>query len=467
MLIDIEEAGARCLGVPLGSPARGTALTRILAIKSSPGWLVSATSIREWRFLGVTERTGAALLYGPWTGGRLLSDIMQLPLRESLPFLSRLAGALLLLRDRRVPLFSFQTDAVVFTAEGSVLFLPPDVMRELRGLRTFETNQETFDALSNPDLRGEEMISFALAALTFRAVTGSYPFTGRTSEDLHEQMRKLQINEPGRAVHGLLPEISAAIMAGLGRQRDGERNRPARPSLDDWDDGLRAWQSADPVRALTAEERQSILSTARTRRQSSEKRFRRRVFWEKNWKTALIIAGAVVVAGAGVGSVLKGVLAPRITRGYPPAKVVETFYGGMNGLDHVAMSACVVDGAGKGEINETMNLYVISRVSTGYEGHSNVVAADEWDRAGRPKLGESQSVYGVTNLSIRAEQGEPQPVYLVSYQKWTPVPGGGDVTAAAPRFQGSAVTDRVYMKKDHGDWVIYRIDRLRTEPLPP
>ncbi|HVO37445.1 MAG TPA: hypothetical protein VMV03_00310 [Spirochaetia bacterium] len=482
MVVDVDEAGARRLGVPLGSPARGTALTRILALKGSPGWLVDAASIREWRFQGITERAGAAILYGPWVDARTLADVIRLPLREGLPLLSRLASAILLLRERMVPLFPIQTDAVLFTSPGPILFLPPETMRELRGLRTFEENQETFDALSNPDLRGEGMISFAIAALLFRIITGTFPFTGRTPEDLHEQMRKLQINEPGRAVPGLRAEISAAVMAGLGRAQAGERKRPAPPSLEEWDDFLRAWQAVEPVLALTKEETQSILSSAAASSQSSEKKFRRRMFWEKNWKTALIIAGVVVLVGAGAGSILTRALAPRVTRGYPPRKVVETFYTGMNRLDHMAMSACVVGKAGQGEINEAMNLYVISRVSTGYEGRSTIVGADEWDRAGRPALGGSRSVYGVTGLSITAEQGEPQPVFLVTYEKWTPTPGGGDSAspggtsggasgapsgsaAAAPRFQGSAVTDRIFMKKDRGDWVIYRIDRLRSEAI--
>ena len=48
---------------------------------------------------------------------------------------------------------------------------------------------------------------------------------------------------------------------------------------------------------------------------------------------------------------VKNVLAPRVTRGYAPDKVVQTFYTSMNTLDHSTMQACVVGGAGGGEIN--------------------------------------------------------------------------------------------------------------------
>ena len=464
MAMEIDEGGARRLAVPLGSPARGTALTRILALKGSPGWLVDATSIREWRFLGVAERGGQTALFGPWLSGRPLSEVARMPPAAALPFLSRLADALLLLKERRVTLFPIQTDAVLFSTDGSVLFLPPEVMRELRGLTTFEANLTTFEALCNPDLHGEDLLSFGLGALTHRVITGEFPFTGTSAEDLHEQMRKLEIPAPAWRVPGLAPEVSEMVMAGLGRSR-------ARcPPLEEWARGLREWQAADTIRELPAAERESLAASAESKRRVSEKRFRRRVFWEKNWKTALIIAVVIAVVGAGLASILKNVLAPRITRGYSPARVVETFYTSMNSLDHMAMSACVVGKAGQGEINETMNLYVISRVTTGYEGRSNVVAADQWDKAGRPKLAAPQTLFGVTGLTIRQESGEPLPVFLVSYEKWTPAPGGSEPAAgtapAAPRSEGHAATDRVSLKKDRGDWVIYKIDRLRWDALP-
>jgi hypothetical protein len=239
------------------------------------------------------------------------------------------------------------------------------------------------------------------------------------------------------------------------------RSKRAIPNLDEWENNLRDWQRDGVM--------QDAAPAAPTRASpSAQRRFHRRIFWEKNWKTALIIAVVVIALGAGLGSVLKNVFAPRITRGYPPQKVVETFYASMNRLDHVTMAACVIDGAGKAEINEVTNLYVIARVSTGYEGRSNIVAADEWDKAGRPPIPSSQTLYGVTNLAITPDTRARLPIFLVSYDKWTPVPSDDSTSGepAVPRYQGQSVQDRVFLKQDRGDWVIYRIDRLRSSPLP-
>jgi hypothetical protein len=463
MAIDIVEEGVRYLAVPVGTPARGTALTRILALKGSPGWLVAPPSLKEWRFVGITERDGSAVLYGPWLPGRPLASVLGLPLVETLPFLIRLSRALQLLSERHVALFHIQTDTVRFCDDGSVLFLPSEVMRELRELQPFALNRDTFEPIHNPDLRGEDMVSFALGALLYRGLTGAFPFGGESPEEMHEQMRKLEILSPAQAVPVVPDVVSQTIMAALGRSRQRF------PTLEEWAESLGHWQREGILRGLRAPQGGAVGVKAETLRRSSERRFHRRVFWEKNWRTALIIGAAVALVAAGAGSVLKGVLAPRVTRGYAPTKVVETFYSSMNSLDTMTMQACVVGRAGKAEINEVTNLYVISRVSMGYEGRSNIVAANEWDKAGRPPIPAPRTLYGVTGLSIIQEKPEPAPVFLVSYEKWNPVPSGeqaGSNQPAGPRYEGHAVQDRVFLKKDRGDWVIFRIDRLRWAPLP-
>lgn len=462
MALDVVEGGVRYLAVPVGSPARGTALTRILAVKGSPGWIAAPPSIREWRFTGVTERSGGTMLFGPWMPARSLASIIELPAEEALGFFVRLAEALALLKERRISLFPLQTDAVLFCDDGSVLFLPADVMRELRELRPFATNCDAFECIHNPDKRGEDMVSFALGALLYRELTGAFPFTGESTEDIHEQMRKLEILSPAEAAVGTNAEASETIMAALSRSTRGI------PSLDEWAERLRAWQREGTLRAPSAAGKPAEAPEAEVRRRNSQKRFRRRVFWEKNWRTVLVIAAVVVLVGAGLGSILKGVLAPRVTHGDTPRQVVEAFYTGMNRLDQTTMSACVIGGAGKGEINEVTNLYVISRVSTGYEGRSNIVSAEDWDKAGRPPIPSPRTLYGVTGLAVAQAQSEPQPVFLVSYDKWAPLPVNDEAAAGlhpAPRYDGHSVQDRVFLKADRGDWVIYRIDRLRLDPL--
>jgi hypothetical protein len=464
MITELIEHGVKYIAVPVGEVARGTGLTRILALKTSPGWLVEETRVTEWRFDGVVERDGSVFLYGAHVEGIPLSSILTMPLALALPLLHRLVRALQRLTEHGAVRFPLETDTILFTSTGGVLFLPPEVAREIRDHSAFSLTREFFDSVNHPDLKGVPLLSFSVAALLYRIITGGFPFMGAGPEEMHEQARKLEINPPSRVVPELSEEVSALVMAGLGRSR-----REGVP-LSEWAERLSAWQSQELYRALSAEEKEQAGRAARTLRQSAARGFARRIFWEKNWKVVAIVAAVVIVVAAGAGSIVRNVLAPRVTHGESPARVVETFYTSMNSLDHQAMQACVVGRAGREQVNEVTTLYVTSRVTQGYEGKSNLVSAAEWDLQGRPKIPSPATVYGVTGLSLKEEQPAPVPVFLVRYDKWNPAPPPDTAMPAVmepPRSEGHRIVERVWLKQDRGDWVIYKIDRIGEDPLPP
>ena len=465
MVTQLTDHGEKTLAISVGPSARGTALTRLVALKGSPGWLVHGERTEGWQFSGMTERPEGVFLVGPWLDGETLSEVLERPLPQALPYLARLADALVTLSARSVDLFPLQTDGILFTADGGVLFLPPAVLQEVRGLRTFEENRETYEAVNQPDLKRDKLASWTLGVMLYRLVTGRFPFGGTNTEDLHEQARKLRIVSPTDRMPELLPEASELIMAALGRSAGR-----AAPNLDEWLSKLRGWSDQPPLRQLATEERERIVQEATTRQVVSDRSFQRRMFWEKNWKVAAIVAAVVIVVGVILGSILKNALAPRVTRGFSPLQVVEAFYKSMNSLDQTTMQACVIDGAARGEINEVTTLYVTSRVTLGYEGQSNIISADEWDKAGRPALPSPKVLYGVTGLTVVQEQGEPTPVYQATYDKWSPAqpPDTGKPPSPdeIPKSEGHHVVDRLSLKKDKGDWVIYKIDRLSSDPLP-
>ena len=113
---------------PWGTATRGAALTRILALRGSPGWIAGGPGVREWRYDGVLERDGIVSLVGPHVRGRLPRR-RRSPSRigEALPLLARLVRALVQLSESRAGWFPVQSDSVIFTDDGSVLFLPPSL----------------------------------------------------------------------------------------------------------------------------------------------------------------------------------------------------------------------------------------------------------------------------------------------------------------------------------------------------
>ena len=187
--------------------------------------------------------------------------------------------------------------------------------------------------------------------------------------------------------------------------------------------------------------------------------FRRRVFLQRNLRTIVVVAVVAAAIGGILGSIIANQFKPRSTRGFSPRQVVETFYTSMGQLDHTTMEDAVIDDAGKGLINEAVNLFVISRVTQGYEGRSNIVSATEWVAAGKPDLPAGVGVYGASDLEIVAEQGAPQPVFRVSYLMWRP--GGEDGAGARGSLQrGQPTSQRVFLRQDKDDWVIFQFQEI-------
>jgi molybdopterin-containing oxidoreductase family iron-sulfur binding subunit len=83
------------------------------------------------------------------------------------------------------------------------------------------------------------------------------------------------------------------------------------------------------------------------------------------------------------------------------------------------------------------------------------------------KLRSSQALHAGTGLTLVQEREAPDPVFLVTYDKWTPGAGDSPQADEAPKSEGRRIVDRVRLKTDRDGWVIDRIERLRQDPLPP
>ncbi len=127
MAHELNDAGKLHLAVTLGTATRGSALTRILSLKGSPGWIAGPSGVREWRYEGVIEREGTVSLVGPHVQGLSLEKTLSLPIGEALPLVARLVRALLQLSESRAGWFAVQSDSVIFTGDGNVLFFPPSL----------------------------------------------------------------------------------------------------------------------------------------------------------------------------------------------------------------------------------------------------------------------------------------------------------------------------------------------------
>ena len=294
-----------------------------------------------------------------------------------------------------------------------------------------------------------------LAILCYRALTGEYPFPAHGEEELHDQMRRLDVVPAHLLAPGCSRDLSSVIARAL---RPGRHE--TRPPLAEWPALLsREREQAAAPAEIEGERRQTEAAALRQRYAQS---FRRRVFLQRNLRTMVVAAVIVAAVGGVLGSIVANQFKPRATRGYSPRQVVEAFYGSIGALDHIVMEDTVIGDAGKPLINEVVNLFVVSRVAQGYEGRSNIVNAAEWEAAGEPELPLDRSLYGPSGLEIVAEQGAPQPVFRASYLMWRL--GGAEGNDPPGTAQvGIPTSERLFLRQDKGDWVIFEIQPLEPQ----
>jgi len=468
------ENNREILGIPTGIKGKSFALTKLSALKNEKGWIVGQDDITEWKVDGFLVREGEIFLYGHKFSGRSLGAILEHSKpKSSISVLSLLIGALKRLNSHGAEPFHIQSDSVIISDEGNILFLPPNLMKNVDSTRPLHYRIKVYDRYNNPSLQGEKSLSFTLGVIAYKFLTGEYPFDSETEEELHEKMRSQDLLPPRLIIPEINEEVSSFIMQSLGRDNESGKcsNLAEIPDLSQWETKLEQWGKGSIYLKISEDEKTAVIQQAESRRVKINKDFKRKVFWQRNWKKIAIISLAVIISGAVLGSIMKNVLAPRKTHGFTPIEVVKTFYNSMNTLDSQIISDCVIDKAGKQEVDEVTNLFVISRVSLGYEGKTSIISAPEWDKRGRPELKPPLSVYGVLNLKIETVRPVPRPVFLVNYQKWVPVSQGEnpDKTNTSVNkgraYQGFEITDKLYLKKDRGDWVIHKIERLKREPV--
>lgn len=115
------------------------------------------------------------------------------------------------------------------------------------------------------------------------------------------------------------------------------------------------------------------------------------------------------------------------------------------------------------------------------EMRSGILGAQEWVDAGKPPLQNASYVYGVSGLklSVISQTAEGE-VIEASYLKWQPDFPGDTTTTGSAAGSGSAsgsnpivvksvayqTTERLHLKLDGKDWVIYQIDQISSKLVP-
>jgi len=439
------------LEIPLSHFLNVANFKKMVDIGAEKGYLVKDGAATEWSFTGFKYRDGAPVLHGPPARGVPLDAALERPRDEALAAAAEVVRALAALEGvaEKIEIYP---DSVWLLEDGGVLFLPAEVFRKIRLLSDDEYKARC-SRLNDPyatEARGR--LSHCVGAMLYRALTGVYPYDGKDLDEIHARIRQRKVMPPHLLFPGLQKDISDLFC------RFFEKKVPL--SIAEWKQTVDDRLSGVATESQSGEEEASLAGQREKLVGHLDRGLKRRLFLEKYGKTLIIAAVVVVAAGITAGFIVSNAMKPRLTAGFPPLKVVESYYQAIDALNPELMRDCVKGNTAAGEIQQTEIMFISTRQVEYYTHQNYRLRASEWLKLGRPRVNPPSYVEGVAGLTVKEISGGSEPVYEAEYERWEHVPVGGGGKGFYE--EGFRVKDRLTLVKDSQGWLIDKIDRLEN-----
>ncbi|MDR2617305.1 MAG: hypothetical protein LBC62_00410 [Treponema sp.] len=480
-----ELDGKTVLGFDTCLDAQAFAQAKMAQFITQPGYLVYPDgAIEPWKASGVTERPrvpgdpGTMVIWGPVFYGESLASLIREPERkdEALSAVIRWIKAREKLKEEALfPGAAGAFIGVSASGPGQTVFFPPErlVKRciEAAGDPGGISAQQWF----HPDLKGDESAVFSAGAMLYCVFCGSPPFYSSDGETLRQDIREGVFTPPGLAAPGLDKDLAKLISGTLEPIKKGEeKKRPEAGTIAKLLGQPGSRSAASWFTPLTEEEEAKLRNERDQYQKTRNLTVKTRRFVIRNTAIITGCAAALLALILGVRGYFKHQAELPTTRGMAPVEVAETYYGAFGTMDHILMDACVINKAGKEDVNMVTNLYVITRVRQAYEsmGESSVTA-QEWLEAGSPET--DRTVFGVTGLRLRTLDGDGsdgEVSFTADYTLWVPSGFDGEeeelpsqeelMNESRPRPpSGIEISDRLTLSFYKDAWRISKIDRIR------
>jgi hypothetical protein len=464
IVMRLRLGGARMLALRFsatGAKGAGPALTAAMA---EEGRLVAGGASVPWRFESTVEDGDSILLVGPEPvgfGDATAEAAHATSLDDSKDMETGLSRLLVLTRA----LFALQAEgllprgivssSILFSDDGAaILVLPPNAAARALTASGAPARSAAFARLSSPRSDGPEAdASFLLALAAYRIATGKHAF-------------EREAGEPS-SVAGSTPSGAPAVLAaprldrGLAALVDKALADPARAALGEWLSVLGSASSSGWIRELPPEE-EAELSRRREAAEAGERSRRRRADFLRKRGGVLVASTVAILALALVaGDMLRAERDKPDYSRLAPRELVRRYYLAVDGLDLDSLEACGDGKAIKDDRDMLINLVVITKTRTAYEGKSPVVRALDWAAAGKPELAPTYFLYGITGLSISDEggNGANRAFLRADYSLWSlDRPDSAPVGAASIPTE-SRRSDTLTLDRGRKGWRIVALER--------
>lgn len=413
---------------------------------SEPGLIIKNKKTEPWECTDSLEYDGKLIFPGPYYEGNTLADI-----DLTIEIIFNLANVFQVFINENIPLEVLYLPGIFILNDGGVLIPPPLLVNYICSQLSENENMNFLQPYNHPDKQGETLFSFILGVLAYKLLTKELPYFGNSITEIREKMRSSKPVE----VEYLKPGIKKSL-AVLINQSFSLKDI----NIVDWINQLQLWKEEGAIDPINPEEHLHLQKSATKKQNKRQKQFERKQFFSHNWKTITVITAVLAsIISFSIGPI-KNAMEPPITTGMTAEEVVETYYRGILDMDVEIMEDCIIKAAGKNDINEVTQLYVISKVRTGYEGKSGLISAQDWNDGVITTLEPGEQVYGIANLTLDKIDNSS---FQANYIRWYPnIPEDAESEKILPPIK-IYVKDILTLEKVKEVWVINNLTRETME----
>ena len=445
------------IAIPTGLKEKSKGLFSLTSYRKESGWIIKDNQIQKWYFKGFKVINNEMCLFGDFPEGKPLKNIFKEDTTSGMKNIIRLINVLEVIEKEKIPTFEFQLDSVFFLNNGGILILPPTLLNRIKDTRPVDYIINNHEYINHPYLAPEKKAAYSINVILYRLFTGEFPYSDTKLNTLRNKIRSLNSTKPVYLLPELKIDTSDAIYYNL--------KNPGNNSLAKIKKLLLEWIETGIHRTISPAEKEELLTNIKKRKEKANKYFSKKIFIEKYWKKITIISLVIILASIIPISIISSMLKPRVTKGLGPIEVTELFYSSINSLDHDVMADCLINNAGSKILDEVISLYIYSRQSFSIDRTYYHIYADEWEKNGKKTVKYPYYVYGILNFNLTIKQEGEEFIILVSYDKYTRQEIESEQNIPDIFYYGMYMEEKLYLKQDHDDWVIYKLDLIKSIPI--
>lgn len=270
-----------------------------------------------------------------------------------------------------------------------VLFLPKSIYTHAVSCLEKDDYSQLHGKFINKLLARIDAIRFLQAVISYRVISGSYPFNENDSSKRQEDIRDGNYRKIELLVKSVPESICSFIKMAFARKPSPANEFP-----------LEDFLNYTPVH-MTQDEQITFHEKSEKQfiRQDKKIAFRRKIRYNRTRITISSVTGIIILSLAVM--FYKTYMDKPTTKGLTSHQVVEMYYSAINTLDMDAVNQCSSKKL-KPRTNMINGAFVNSKTKSMYDLNTESVSPAEWIVRNKPTL----NIYGLTQFMINEKQGK-------------------------------------------------------------